>query len=469
MRLNWLHLLGLILVFGLLTEGMKHISRGNFVTNQADQILNSSPVSLDDFGRRAELAHQNIRSFGAPGSPSIGETGRRFFKQVGRLFTKSSIDHEQLHGSQSAVPSDDKSSALLGTQNDLAQSDGAKDELSPGGNALPSPDLKNVEEATAKENGDEPLEYDEFGNVVVKEKSADEESDEETEEREGDSDLDKEAKAEKRALRQKQKKLAAEQKELAEAKAKEEAKLKKIKVVEKADSDAGPSQAYEGTVLGATPPPPVANQAARDPQKSSYDEWARKLLSRPDFKLTSLLIEYYQTDRISDQTFFRLVRDMIGDSRPQMRSLGVMAAGKTPSPQSFVILAQVQKEEPFGSDLRKKAETHLDTYVSITYLPVLEAIFSQSQGESVFALILATEKLDQAATLFLDDGKQAANEPPRASRVRSLATTRTFERFLGLLERVVKGNTDTSAVAVAQQTLTRLRELLGKTEEPVAT
>jgi len=141
-----------------------------------------------------------------------------------------------------------------------------------------------------------------------------------------------------------------------------------------------------------------------------------------------------------------------------MRELGILAAGRTPSPQSFHLLVDVLKHEGFGSKLRQRAEAELNIYEQISYLWILESIMRTS--DDVFSVVWATKQLEDSARRYLS---AKFNRPVPGGN--GTQTTRNpylsqYNRFVAVLQELstTKGSSETSSQA--KQTLQSLQDLI---------
>lgn len=191
-------------------------------------------------------------------------------------------------------------------------------------------------------------------------------------------------------------------------------------------------------------------------QLPGLEEWKARLLNQPNFKETVRLIEAAQSGQISSVLFHQLVDLMLNDPRDAIRELGVLAAGRTPSYESFHQLVKVLKRETFGSRLRARAETELNSYERPTFLPILDQVLRQSSD--VFAVIWATRQLEDSARTYLTakyNRPPAAGQPPKKHPY-----VATYERFLTVLRELASTPGHREQSTQAQQTLTSLQDLI---------
>lgn len=187
---------------------------------------------------------------------------------------------------------------------------------------------------------------------------------------------------------------------------------------------------------------------------AGLEEWKKRLLDQPNFKETVRLIEAVQKGEISTALFYTLVKLMLEDNRQQIRELGVLAAGRVPSYESFHLLVGVLKVESFGSRLRTRAESELAYYQQLPYLSILENVLRTS--EDIFALIWATRTLEDSAKHYL----QAKYNRKGTTGAAANPYLANYKRFLTVLEELIREGHDSQQVAQARQTLSSLQDLL---------
>lgn len=184
---------------------------------------------------------------------------------------------------------------------------------------------------------------------------------------------------------------------------------------------------------------------------AGLDEWKKLLLERPNFKETVRLIEMYQTGRIRPELFYAVVKLMLESHRREIKELGILAAGRTPSYDSYHLLISVIKHESFGSPFRIKAEAELNFYIQLNFLGVLENVLRNSND--VFAIVYATKKLDESAKRYLSSNYK---RDPKASKH---PYAKYYQRFIALLT-TLSSSPDNQQANQARQTLLSLQDLL---------
>jgi hypothetical protein len=218
---------------------------------------------------------------------------------------------------------------------------------------------------------------------------------------------------------------------------------------------------------GQLPPPP--NRA--DTPFADLEEWKRRLLTQPDASETRTFIDHYKNNLVSADIFYKITQMMIEDSRPEMKELGILCAGSTPSSMSFTLLAEVHNTERSGSSTRTYADGFLGQYANAGNLNILQQVMQSPADGSV--AILATQKVDVAAQSLLAPSKNKNKTP--ASGTNSTSTTQGstqthsnaayFKPFLTILQTMSRGK-DASVVAQAKSTLSNLQRLMYPNSNP---
>jgi hypothetical protein len=200
------------------------------------------------------------------------------------------------------------------------------------------------------------------------------------------------------------------------------------------------------------------------PVAGSLEDWMRLLLSTPDATETKHFVALYQGGKVTSAIFYQVVQAMLLDSRTDMKQLGVMAAGVTPSVRSFELLAEMQRVESPSSALRSSVDRFLEPYgTNLNYLNVVEKILAADNG---YASILALHKLNAAAARYLvpsasASGDVGSSEQGDGSVVTASLNAQYFTRFLSVLENLALSSNDRSMAEEAKTTLADLRTLLG--------
>lgn len=175
-------------------------------------------------------------------------------------------------------------------------------------------------------------------------------------------------------------------------------------------------------------------------------DWEKKLLTNPDTAATTSFIQSYLGGRVSSSRFYKITDSMLKDSRPEMRSLGLLALGSTPSVPSFNSLTALLKTENSTSALRPKIDEYLNKYMDLENLDVLASVLNAST--SAFNVVVAIDKVDASAIKFLSNKA----DPSYARNVTY------FRPFIPLLEVLAKSS-DASIMAQAQKALADVKSL----------
>ncbi len=204
---------------------------------------------------------------------------------------------------------------------------------------------------------------------------------------------------------------------------------------------------------GAVSPPP---DTSKNELNNSMDDWIKRLLTQPSTAETKRFIEQYSNRLISAEIFYKITEMMIEDSRQDMKRLGVLCAGLTPSVMSFQVLAQVVEKERSDSKPRQDAESFLNRFTDMNYINVLENILRARIPS--YSTLLAAQKLEVAAQRHLSQNKKL---PPSRQPTQSAlnANANYFRRYLNILKNLANSN-NVSIKEQAGRTLASLQNLL---------
>lgn len=209
---------------------------------------------------------------------------------------------------------------------------------------------------------------------------------------------------------------------------------------------------FQAVTTGALPPVKTQDKDGN----LTLEEWVRRLLTYPDTKMTRLFIQQYQIGAVTSDVFYKITNMMVEDSRPEMKSLGVLCAGMTPSLASFQILAGVQKAENPGSTVSQSAGSFLDNYASLSNLSILQSAMS---GTDTYSVYVAVQKLDKSVHTDLVKST-AATATSTATTTTVTANAPSYKPFLDLLPPLTKSR-DVNLSEQAKATYATLQAALG--------
>jgi hypothetical protein len=210
-----------------------------------------------------------------------------------------------------------------------------------------------------------------------------------------------------------------------------------------------------------TPIAPAPSGGSGSTAFNTLQEWEDRLMRTPSMSETLIFIQQYKDHLVSTEVFYGIVHDMLNDSRADMKSLGILCAAKTPSVESFEVLAALDKSEPSGNTLRTQADTALNQYVSLADLSVLKAVLTSGDA---YSQTLAAQKVDTAAHQFLTSGSTTGGPSAQAT---NSANAAQFSGFLPVLSTLAHSS-NSSLSAQASSTLTDLQSMLGTSATSVA-
>lgn len=183
-------------------------------------------------------------------------------------------------------------------------------------------------------------------------------------------------------------------------------------------------------------------------------EFIKDFLDQPTEQSTLMLVGRFQAGEITSPQFYQIVQEMLQDSRNEVKRLGLFALGSTPSTESFLRLVSIGQEQGVSADLSAQAQTYLGQYAALDYLPALEPILaSNSQEVSISAYLTALSLVDEVVLQF---------NPRNPAADGSDEETRTLQlrRIAQILENAISNNPDATTLASTQQTLLNLQARL---------
>jgi hypothetical protein len=200
----------------------------------------------------------------------------------------------------------------------------------------------------------------------------------------------------------------------------------------------------------------------------TLEEWAARLLGHPDLNETKKFIEAYRNNLVTADIFYKIMAMMLEDSRPEMKDLGVLCAGMTPSVLSFQYLADIVRTIPSTEKVRRYAEGFVNQYADLGNLYLLERILRAPSTN--FSTVLAAKKLELSVQRYLSPEANKPPSDPTAQSTGQHSNAGYFQRFVVILESLVKSQ-DQEIAQQANTTLTDLRAHLtvGPADAPPAT
>jgi hypothetical protein len=201
-------------------------------------------------------------------------------------------------------------------------------------------------------------------------------------------------------------------------------------------------------------PLPIKNSTL--PPFASLEDWERLLLQRPDLAETKVFIQSFKNHTVSSDIYYKIAKMMLNDSRPEMKSLGVLVAGSNASVMSFQMLAGVAKSG--SGDPKTNAQKYIDAYSnSISNLQILLGVLRGTDGTAAAA---ALHEFDQAATKFLANNAASTGGGGVTRGQSGGGTAAQFKPFVQVLQ-TLSHSTDATLASQAGQSLNHLEGLLG--------
>ena len=143
-----------------------------------------------------------------------------------------------------------------------------------------------------------------------------------------------------------------------------------------------------------TPATTVAqNPETNDEEKISFEEWKTLLLSQGSRKNTSLLIEHYSQEKVSENDFYQLISLMMENHDDSIRRQGLNAVNAISHKRSFATLVKYYHLESTNGTLRNDMRIYLDQYASLSRANHLQQALNHSDENVVLE---AVELLNKA-------------------------------------------------------------------------
>ena len=222
----------------------------------------------------------------------------------------------------------------------------------------------------------------------------------------------------------------------------EEAKRPESPVEEEADKDFG------GSNGGAD---------VQDEEDSIvYDEWAKRLLLRPDRSETIVFIREFQSGKIKADVFYRIVEEMYLKDITEFRSLAVLCAGAVPSMRSYNFLVKAFSEDT-SPNIRSEATAELRDYNILQHLWIPRGIIAAPTEQNTVSATIAANAIDTASATYLTP--QARTGEDSAPGVDSVFRN-YFLALIPILETAIERYQSTPEVATPlTNALTRIQQL----------
>ncbi len=256
----------------------------------------------------------------------------------------------------------------------------------------------------------------------------------------------------KRVKRKKKK--VAKKEEPKKEEPKKIAEEKKEEQKETTDADIEDAIANNLNTGRLNPMPPTK----ADDAFNSAEDWIKRLLGRPNLAETNRFIDHYRKNLVSAEVFYKVVGMMIEDPRAEMKKLGILACGATPSPLSFQLVAGLINKNAGDAATKQKAEDVLNSYVELSRLAVLERILRG--GSPPYATVQAAHKLEASAQKNLS-AQATATPSPSPTPAAQQRNTNAYQRFLAILSNLAKISPDAGVKSAANQAHGTLQSLLG--------
>lgn len=216
-------------------------------------------------------------------------------------------------------------------------------------------------------------------------------------------------------------------------------------------TDATQTQASNPNVTTGMPGPASTNaqstaglggavgSAATTPQKFlSEQEWLDYLESSPSQSKMDTFIKQHSQHLVSDQTYYQVLGSMLKSSNITVQQDAVYALAKTPSSESFDLLAGEETSLQTSSPLYQATNQDLSQYSSLQNVSILQQVLGQS-GQSQGVLTVA---LNQLQTSVNSNVGTATAQPSAQS-----PNAKQYQGFVPELTQIANSNSSLSSTA----------------------
>lgn len=189
------------------------------------------------------------------------------------------------------------------------------------------------------------------------------------------------AKKEDQKISEKEKKKDKKKKKKVAKKKRDNELNAKNEILNPAQSNNNKGLTADNSPFGPSSKNPPIKESEKESDSEIEDKWRTALLLKPNPEETNNFIEEYLSGRIPHNIFYKIVNEMLADSQLEMKNLGVMALGATPSKDSFVLLVSFSEKNQLTSWLKSETERYFHTYTRFYRVSLLTSILNDQNYE----------------------------------------------------------------------------------------
>jgi hypothetical protein len=172
------------------------------------------------------------------------------------------------------------------------------------------------------------------------------------------------------------------------------------------------------------------------------EEWLKLMLADADYKLVTKFIDYYNSRMIPTSVFYEVLTVMLEDTREELNAYAVLAAGSTPSQNSFQFLIGAIEAPQLTEKIRSNARDQLSVYKNLQYLNVLKAIVAETEDVSASLLAANLIALSAKKNLVATEPKPGATGSLDTSKIIKESIKRNYEITRDLLNTLMGQSKD---------------------------
>ena len=202
----------------------------------------------------------------------------------------------------------------------------------------------------------------------------------------------------------------------------------------------------------AQPPGDSVAPLVKSTSKKSFAEWRTLIFDKPTAETMGLFIAAYRKNEVTMTEYQALAQDLLDQTEPKLKGLGLMALRSVPSLQSYsqLVHAQASLNETYQAYVEQSLLSYLQPH-NLTYL--IQAIGTRDKLVLMKSLTLLNINLTK-----LSQGDQSGFIDPRSRREDSNVTL-SMASFRGLLPNLgqIGSSQDQELSGLAQQIVTLIQ------------
>lgn len=175
--------------------------------------------------------------------------------------------------------------------------------------------------------------------------------------------------------------------------------------------------------------------------QTTYQEWVHLLLPSTSQAVVAKFVQYYQRGLVTLKVFYQLLSEMDSEPSSNEQLLAIYAANAAPSSESFLFLVNALKAAGNNTSVISTGYQYIDSYQSLSLVPILKQVFAQSIEDETVVQIAASV-LNMSTSTYLG----VRTPSSAASTVSSTDVVRAYAGFVPVIETVINVYSKNSAL-----------------------